>query len=143
MLCEPTLYQFDPDHQYRRVRGATSLNPAGLAILRELVIWRDAAARAHDVPPRAFLKDEILIDLARNPVKSVDKLARVKGLPRPIELTHGSEIVAAIARAAGTPADRLPGARTREEGPTEKFRVDSMWAAAECLCLGCGIDPNL
>ncbi len=142
-LCDSSLYRFDPETQYRKVRGATSLTPQGLAVLRELVIWRDAAAKAHDVPPRGFLRDEILIDMARNPVKSVDKLARVKGLPRPIELTHGGEIVAAIARAAATPADKLPGAKHREETPTEKFRADAMWAAAECLSIGRGIDPNI
>jgi ribonuclease D len=142
-LCDPSQYRFDPEHQYRRVRGATSLNPAGLAILRELVIWRDAAARAHDVPPRAFLKDEILIDLARNPVKSVDKLSRIKGLPRPIELTHGSEIVAAIARATAIPHAQLPTTKQREETPFERFRSDALWTLAESLCFGRGIDPNL
>jgi ribonuclease D len=143
MLCEPRLYQFDPDHQYRRVRGATSLNPAGLAILRELVIWRDGAARAHDLPPRAFLKDEILLDLARNPVKSVEKLARIKGLPRPVELAHGGEMVEAIARAAAIPHAQLPTTKQREETPMEKFRADSLWTATEAICFGRGIDPNL
>jgi len=143
MLCDPSQYRFDPEHQYRRVRGATSLNPAGLAILRELVIWRDAAARAHDVPPRAFLKDEILIDLARNPVKTVDKLSRIKGLPRPVELSHGSEIVAAIARATAIPHAQLPSTKQREETPAERFRSDALWTLAESLCFGRGIDPNL
>ena len=142
-LCEPSLYRFDPEQQYRRVRGATSLNPAGLAILRELVIWRDGGARAHDVPPRSFLKDEILIDLARNPVKSVEKLARIRGLPRPIELTHGGEIVAAIARATAIPHEELPTTKQREETPAEKFRADALWTLAESLCYGRGIDPNL
>lgn len=142
-LCDPSLYQFDPDHQYRRVRGATSLNPVGLAILRELVIWRDAAARAHNIPPRAFLKDEIVLDLARNPIKSVDKLAKIKGLPRPVELAHGGEIVAAIARGAAVPHAKLPSTKQREETPAEKFRADSLWTATEALCFGRGIDPNL
>lgn len=142
-LCDPSLYQFDPEHQYRRVRGATSLHPAGLAVLRELVIWRDGCARAHDLPPRSFLRDEILIDLARNPVKSIDRLSRVKGLPRPVEIGHGSEIIAAIARAGDVSSDDLPQVRQREETPTEKFRADSLWCAMEALCFGRGIDPNL
>jgi ribonuclease D len=142
-LCEPSLYRFDPEQQYLRVRGATSLPPAGLAILRELVIWRDAAARAHDVPPRAFLRDEILLDLARNPVKTVEKLDRVKHLPRPIEVAHGREIVEAIARGLSAPDSGQPARRTHEETPTERFRADALWAAAECLAFGRGIDPNL
>jgi ribonuclease D len=142
-LCDPAMYKFDPDHQYRRVRGATSLNPAGLAILRELVIWRDAAARSHDLPPRAFLKDEVVLELARTPVKSVEKLARIRGLPRPVELAHGSDIVAAVAKGAAVPHAQLPSTKQREETPAEKFRADSLWTATEALCFGRGIDPNL
>src|SRR4029079_14339773 len=92
-LCEPTQYQFNPQTQYLKVRNASSLSPQGLAVLRELTIWRDAIARAHDVPSRSFLRDEILIDLSRSPVKSVEKLNRVKGLPRPVEAAHGAQIV--------------------------------------------------
>ena len=142
-LCDPLEYQFDPEHQYRRVRGATSLNPTGLAVLRELVIWRDASARAHDIPPRSFLRDEILIDLARNPIKSVDKLARVKGLPRPVEVAHGSEIVDATSRAIAVPQTDLPQTKQREETPVEKFRADALWCAIEALCFGRSIDPSL
>jgi ribonuclease D len=142
-LCDPEQYRFDPEHTYRRVRGATSLTPTGLAILRELVIWRDACARLHDLPPRAFLKDEILIDMARTPPRTVDKLARVKGLPRPVELSHGKEIVEAIGRATAIPNADLPSTKHREETPVEKFRADALWATVECLSLGRGIDSNL
>jgi ribonuclease D len=112
-------------------------------ILRELVIWRNTAARNHDVPPRAFLKDEILVDMTRTPVLSVDRLTRVRGLPRPIEQTHGNEIIQAIARAAALPPAQAPAQRGVEDTATEKFRADGLWTLTECLCLGRGIDPNL
>src|SRR5262249_31742199 len=56
-LCEPSRYGFDPVTTWSRIRGSGSLSPAQLAVLRELTIWRDAGARAHDVPARSFLKD--------------------------------------------------------------------------------------
>src|SRR5207302_2694528 len=96
-----------------------------------------------DVPPRAFLKDEVLIDLARNFVKSVDKLARVRGLPRPVENAHGAEIVAATQRALALPTPQLPESRDTEQTPAEKFRADALWAAAQCLCAGRSIDAAL
>jgi len=142
-LCDAELYRFDPKTQYLRVRGAGSLQPRNLAVLRELTIWRDAAARAADVPPRAFLKDEVLIDLARNPVTSVEKLDRVRGLPRPVEAEHGPEIVAVSQRALDLPAEALPAQRDTEQSPSEKFRTDALWAAAQCLCAGRSIDPAL
>jgi ribonuclease D len=142
-MCDAKLYQFDPETAYLRVRGATSLAGQGLAILRELVIWRDAMSRAHDVPPRAFLKDEILIDLSRSPVKSVEKLGRVRGLPRPVEHAHGTEIIEATARGLAIPPGKFPFTRHTEPSPTERFRADTLWAAAQCICAGKSVDPAL
>jgi ribonuclease D len=142
-LCDPSRYAFDPDGDFLRVRGAGSLTAAGLAVLRELMIWRDAAARRADVPPRAFLRDEILIDMSRHPVKSIDRLARVKGLPRPVEAQHGPALVDLTLRAVAHPLKGLVDRNDREPTPSERFRTDSLWALVQCLCLGKSIDPNL
>jgi ribonuclease D len=141
-LCDVRLYQFNPDTSYLRVRGANTLSGQQLAVLRELTIWRDATARAHDVPPKAFLRDEVLTDLSRNPVKDVEKLSRVRGLPRPVEAAHGAEIVSSIQRGLSTlPAKVVPV--KPEPTPTERFRADALWAATQCLCIGQALDPNL
>ena len=138
--CDPNVFRFNPEQQYLRVRGAGSLQPRNLAVLRELTIWRDAVARQLDVPPRAFLKDEVMIDLARNPIKSVEKLGRVRGLPRPVETDYGSEMVALTAKALALPESELPATNQIEPTPREKFRTDSLWAVAQCLCAGQSID---
>jgi ribonuclease D len=138
--CDPKLFEFDPQEQYLRVRGAGGLPPRNLGVLRDLTIWRDAAARTANVPPRAFLKDEILLDLARNPVRSVEKLARVKGLPRPVESQYGAQLVELTEKAMLLPPAELPPARDPEQTPPEKFRTDALWAAAQALSAGQGID---
>ncbi|HEX4125879.1 MAG TPA: HRDC domain-containing protein [Tepidisphaeraceae bacterium] len=142
-LCDTTLFRFDPQTQYLRVRGASSLQPRNLAVLRELTAWRDEAARSEDVPPRTFLRDEVLLDLARNPVKSVDRLAKIRGLPRPVESTHGSAIVEATARAFAVPTDGLPAPKEPDATAEEKFRAEGLWALAQALCAGQSMDPAL
>ncbi len=141
--CDPSLYGFNPEAQYLRVRGAGSLQPRNLAVLRELTIWRDGAARKHDVPPRSFLRDEVLIDLARSPVKRVEQLAKVRGLPRPVEAADGPAIVEATARGLDTATPDLPAARDFEPLPADKFRSDALCNLAQCLCAARGIDPAL
>jgi ribonuclease D len=141
--CDVGLYRFDPETAYLRVRGAGSLQPQGLAVLKELVVWRNGAAQQHDVPPRAFLKDEILIDMSREPVKSVERLNRVRGLPRPVEQAHGAQMIEATRRGLATPVSQLPQAKTIEETPTDKHRADALWAVTQCLCIGRKIDPDL
>lgn len=142
-LTDPVLYRFDPDSSYLRVRGATSLHAKSLAVLRELTIWRDGAARAEDVPPRTFLRDEILIDLSRQPVKTVEKLDRVRGLPRPVEKEHGAAIVEATLRALAAPAPKVALARDEEPTPKERFRSDAFWAAAQTICAGRSVDTAI
>ena len=139
-LTDPVLYRFDPQSSYLRVRGASSLQAKGLAVLRELTVWRDAAARAEDVPPRTFLRDEILIDMARSPIKSLDRLDRVRGLPRPVEKEHGQAIVEATLRALSEPPPPSPFGRDEEPTPTDRFRSDALWAAAQAICAGRSVD---
>ena len=141
--CEPKHFEFDPDQQFLRIRGAGSLAPRNLAILRELTIWRDAAARMANVPPRAFLRDELLLDLARNPVREVQKLAKIKGLPRPVENQYGGQIVELTQKAMELPQEKLPAPRDTEPSPPEKFRTDSLWIAAQVLCAGQGMDVSV
>jgi ribonuclease D len=142
-VCSPDLYQFDPETQYLRVRGSSALQPRNMAILRELTILRDEAAREQNVPPRSMIKDEVLMDLAKNPPKSVDALARVRGLPRPVEEEYGQRIVEASARAMTLPAIDLPSTRETELSPVGKFRADAIFATAQCISAGLSLDPAL
>jgi ribonuclease D len=142
-LCDPKQYGFNPDTYWHKVRGSSGLPPRQIAVLKQLTIWRDACARDHNVPARTFLKDDILLDLARSPVKSIDKLQRVRGLPRPVEQTHGSEIIAATAKGLAEPV--TPGEHLKEYEPTprQRFRGDALWATFQCICAGRSLDPNL
>jgi ribonuclease D len=142
-LCHGGPCRFDPEDGYLKIRGASGLDPRNLAVLRELAIWRDAAAQSADLPPRTLLKDEILLGLARNPAGNLDKLSRVRGLPRPLESAEGPAIVAATQRALALPANQLPDNQFFEPSPREKFQSDAMWATAQSICYGQGIDPAL
>ncbi|MGD0539928.1 MAG: HRDC domain-containing protein [Tepidisphaeraceae bacterium] len=142
-LADQALYVFDPQTQWIKIRGAGTLSPRSQALLKELTIWRDQAAKAEDVPPRSLLKDEILLDLARSPVEAEADLARVKGLPRPIESKYGAGIVQATLRVRNLPQDQLPAMRGYEPSPNEKFAADALFYAIQCLCAAQGIDPSL
>jgi ribonuclease D len=142
-MCEPSQFGFNPDAYFTRIRGSGNLSNNQLAVLRELTIWRDGAARQANVPPRALVKDEVLVDLSRSPAKQVEKLERVRGLPRPVEAEHGHAIVEATLRALAHPPPGLAQPRAAEPTPTERFRADSLFAAACVMCSARSIDPAL
>ena len=140
--CDMARFGFDPQTQYLRVRGGNLLAPRALAVLKELTAWRDGAARRHDKPPRAFLKDEVMVELARERPGSIADLARIRGLPKAITEEFGADIVAAVARAQSTPKPELP-APEPEPGAADKFRADALFAVLQCLCAGSSLDQGL
>jgi ribonuclease D len=142
-LADPSLHQFDPQTQWMKIRGAPMLPAMNQAILRELVAWREGAAAEEDVPPRTLVKDEILLDMARGPIESVTDLARVKGLPRPVEDKYGEAILEAAKKAKALPEAEHPTIQIYEPSPEEKFRADSLFYAAQAICAGQQIDPSL
>jgi ribonuclease D len=126
-LSDLSLYLFDPAQQYLRVRGGSFLKPKQLAILRDLVIWRDQQARRLDVPPRTFLKDDVLVTLAREPVEKVEDLDRVPGLPRPVEEEHGATLVKLTHEALDLPQAEMPARIRPDKRPSMQVRIDALW----------------
>ena len=140
--CEVARFGFNPRTHYLRVRGRAALPPRSQAVLRELTVWRDAAARGNDKPPRALLKDEVLVELALRIPVSVAALATVRILPRAIADAFGVDIVAAAARARSLPEAELP-APDAELSATDKFRSDALFAVLQCFCAGTLLDQGL
>jgi len=142
-LTDASLYRYDRHVQCLRVRGARSLRSGQLAILRELVAVRDQGAREQDVPPRTFLRDEVLLALTRNPVRSLADLAGIRGLPRPVERAYGKRLLAATRAALELPPDECPIVEADREHEAERIPVDSLAALATGTCLGSSVDPGL
>jgi len=142
-LCDIEQYRFDPQQQFRRIRGAAALAPQRQTILRQLLAWRDGAASAHDVPPRSFIKDQVLFELARHPVATIEELHRIKGLPRPVERAHGQEIVEAVARGMAAPLPEPSAPEYFEELLPDRFNADTLWAAVQGISAELSIDPAL
>ncbi len=142
-MCQSIPYQFDPEVSFLRIRGCATLDARQLGILRELAIWRDAAARKADLPPRTYLRDDILIEMTRQAPGNEEKLLKIKGLPRPIRVAHTEAILQAIREGAQKPVTKPLEMRKTEELPRQQFQTDAIHALAQTLCLGRGVDPQL
>jgi ribonuclease D len=132
----------DQQDPWERVRGAGALSGHQLAIVRELANWRDDVAQAADLPPRALLRDDVLIDLARRPPTDVARLAQVKFLPRPLVEQYGQEILEVIVRGRQAEPINL-AARNPEPSLNEKFAADAAFSLLQTIAVGRGIDPAL
>jgi len=107
----------DPD-AFRRVKHSATLEPRELAVLRELHRLRDTLAREKDRPPFRIVRDEVLLELARQQPGDPSALLRIRGLPR--AFGSGSRrtlLLDAIEQAMRLPDDTLPERRRRARPP--------------------------
>jgi ribonuclease D len=98
----------DASQAFFRVKGAKDLNRRELAILRELVTWRDAVARDIDRATFRVMGNEVLLEIARTAPSSARQLSTIKGMPRGVLERGGLEILAAVRRGLDVPDAELP-----------------------------------
>jgi ribonuclease D len=91
---------------YLRIKGARRLPPRRLAVLRELVAWREARAASTDIPAFKILGNETLLTLAEKAPRTPAALGKVRGvLPRLRD--QAGALLAAVGRALELPEAEL------------------------------------
>ena len=78
-LADPANYANDLETAWHRIR-APSRNAVVLGRLKALAAWRETEAQDKDIPRGRIMRDETLADLASQPPKKQEELAKVRGL---------------------------------------------------------------
>jgi len=140
---QATTYAYDSLKMVQRLRGWRQMGRQRLAILRELVTWRDAAAREADVPPRTLLRDGALKNVARVMPRTVRELRDVKDFPRPLARRCGAEVLKTLDLARRLPEADWPQAAPREADPEDKVLISQTIEAVQEYCLAHDLDPGI
>ncbi|GAB4462280.1 MAG: ribonuclease D [Armatimonadaceae bacterium] len=93
---------------WRQVRGRHVLTGRGLAILRELAIWRDEEAKRRDKPRRSVLKDDILVEIARRRTDTASKVLGLRGAPPNLGERAAEALAAQVRRGMEADKNHLP-----------------------------------
>ncbi len=116
-LTDTATYRLDPDEAWRRLKSRSG-NRRFLAVLKEVARWRELASQQRDVPRSRILRDEALLEIAAHVPATIDDLARIRGLGRPIaEGKLGGEMLAAVARGQAMPESEAPDPAPRIDLP--------------------------
>ena len=136
----------EPGMSYLRLKGARDLSRRELAVLRELVPWRDAVAGTLDRATFRVLGNEQLLDIARTQPQTKDALSKVKGMPRAILEQRGSELLDAVRRALAIPDAELPKfprAARWDRDPEFDARVSALKSARDAAAKRLELDPGV
>jgi ribonuclease D len=131
---------------FLRFKGAAGMEPRALAVLEELLRFRDERAKTRDLPAFKILGNETLRELAAKKPRKAGDLAGIAGLTAKLTERYGEEILDAIARGVAAPADRLPQyprqpRRFRERHQEERLQRLKQWREKRARQLG--IEPGI
>ena len=99
VLTDPGKYEVDFSQLWKRLKGVQKLKGESLQIASELCRWREELAQRQNRPRRWIVKDDTIIQLARQkPVNEAD-LSSIPELQEKTVRRHGADLLAIIARA--------------------------------------------
>jgi ribonuclease D len=136
----------DPDASFLRIKGARDLTRRELALLRELVPWRDDIARAMDRATFRVLGNEQLLEIAKRRPSSRDELAAIKGMPRGLLDARAGEMLAAVQRGLAVPdaeLPRFPKSPRWERDADFESRVGALKAVRDDAAVRLDLDPGV
>jgi ribonuclease D len=136
----------DPGDAFLRIKGARDLSRRELAVLRELVPWRDSVARELDRATFRVVGNEQLLDASRNQPKTKEELGAIKGMPRGILEARGGEILDAVQRGlavAESALPRFPKARRWDRDPEFDSRVNALKTVRDAAASRLDLDPGV
>lgn len=142
-LTDPARYRNPPEQAWLRVKGSNRLKGVQLAVLQALAGWREEQAQQGDRPRRWILKDEILLDLAKQMPQEPDKLHRIRGLEEGTIKRHGDTLLHLIAAAKNLPKAQWPKAKGGKRlAPEQEPLLDAMMALLRERCRRQNISPG-
>jgi ribonuclease D len=133
-----------PQERYQRIRGWDSLKPKAAAILRELAAWRETEARRRNVPRGRILRDEVLLQLARHPPKTMEELRSIRGVHPSEAERNGEQVIATIQSALALPPSAWPDMpRDRKTERESTGLVELLQAVLKARAAAEDIAPSL
>ena len=144
---EGTMWEADePATAFMRIKGARDLSRRELALLKELVAWREMIARELDRSTFRVVANDVLFDLARKvPTRKAD-LTGMRGLnPRLID-QRGTDLLAAIDRGQQVPESdlpRYPKSARWDRDPNFEERVARLRTVRDAAAKRLDLDPGV
>jgi len=95
-MTNSDLYEKPADDVWKRLRSVDKLKGGRLAVAQQLTKWRELTARERNLPRNWLLKDDVLLDLAKQMPVTIKELKHIRGLGDGTIKSHGETLVKRI-----------------------------------------------
>lgn len=128
-ISEVVKSDFERGLDWRKTSGSGNLQPADLAVLRELANWRAERAERLNRPLRHVMRDDQLVDLAKRKPRSVDEVDGVRGLGNLKQSRWADAVFSAINRGLDLPKAEWPRRKRKTGAPPTPDHVQKLLSA--------------
>ncbi|MBI3244169.1 MAG: HRDC domain-containing protein [Chloroflexi bacterium] len=117
---------FDPEN-FWRISGARDLKPRQAAILRELYIYREEAARRINRPPFKVMSEATLLALTEAVPHTLDDLKVIPGMTDGQIRRHGTQLLRVIAHGRKAHPQHPPSVERQDSDVLERYEILRRW----------------
>lgn len=131
---------------YLRMKGARKLGRRGLAVLRELVPWRETIAAELDRATFRVVSNEALLAISTTPPRSRAELEKMGGISQRLVSERGDSLLAVVERGLAVPEKDLPRfPRAERHAPDPAFdqAVERLKGVRNQAAERLGLDPGV
>ncbi len=129
--------------RWRRVSGIGNLAPRNLAVVRELWEWRQQEAERRDLPPRRILRDDLIVELAKQKVARPEKIKSIRGMQYGQLKKSTDDIAAAVQRGLDASLDDFKRERGKAPPPQLNLLGQFLSPAIASVCRGKHVAASL
>ena len=133
----------DKNNEFWRINGASELDPTAAAVLRELCLYREQAARQANLPLFKIIGDKTLLAIAARLPREAEELARIAGMSALQMKRHGAALLAAIQRGLNSPPLYPPRQRRPDESYLGRLEALKEWRKRTARKMGVNSDVVL
>jgi ribonuclease D len=142
-LTDPTLYQQSAPDLWQRVRGANTLRGVQLAVLQQLAQWREHQAVEKNRPRRWIIRDDVLLEIARQLPQSEAALMKIPGSDSFLQKSAAA-ILTVVEQGKAVPQAQWPtSAKFTRLTPEQEAKVDLLMAVVRIRATQAQVTPSV
>jgi ribonuclease D len=138
------LEEFEQGEQWHRVSGSANLRPRSLAIVRALWRWRRGEAEQRNQPAKRILRDDLIVELARQQTADLQRIRAVRGMNFRGAQKHQQAIAQSIQQALDIPDSECPKRPSRRSSRSHLTLLTQFLSTAlGSICRQSQVAPSL
>ncbi len=122
-LLDESLYKVDPGLAGSRIKNLKGLRAKGIAIVNTLACWREHYAIEHNQPKKWVMSDDVIVNIAKRPPKTVQALYKVPGIKSSSVNEFGAIWIALIDEVFNSDIESLPKPQAKAPKATVQEEV--------------------